>query len=197
MRPSGNQLLKPLDHDHWPSHDLIGTDRSGLPSAGEEGDIDSVLNILQEVADPEVPIVSVVELGIIRTIEWINGTLKVSVTPTYSGCPATEVIEQHIYEALKISGYKDVIVRQRLSPAWTTDWVTEAGREKLRAYGIAPPLKTTADKQGLLGRSTPQIPCPLCGSHATERVSEFGSTACKALYRCNDCLEPFDYFKCL
>jgi ring-1,2-phenylacetyl-CoA epoxidase subunit PaaD len=186
--------MKPLDD--WPSSDLIGSYRSGLPRAGEEGDIEAVLAVLQEVLDPEVPVVSVVELGIVRGIDWVNGQLMVSVTPTYSGCPATEVIEKHIHEALVAAGYPDPLLQRRLSPAWTTDWLTEAGREKLRAYGIAPPVGS-ASKRSLIGQSDPIVPCPLCGSEATERVSEFGSTACKALYRCCDCLEPFDYFKCL
>ncbi|XKH59974.1 phenylacetate-CoA oxygenase subunit PaaJ [Halomonas sediminis] len=194
MLPSGNHPSKPVDD--WPSSDLIGSDRSGLPHAGDEGDIDAVRAVLQEVPDPEVPVVSVVELGIVRDIEWLDGRLVVSVTPTYSGCPATEVIEQHIHEALVAAGYPDPLIQRRLSPAWTTDWLTEAGREKLRAYGIAPPVGS-ASKHSLVGQADPVVPCPLCGSEATERVSEFGSTACKALYRCRDCLEPFDYFKCL
>lgn len=194
MLPSGNPPMKPLDE--WPSSDLIGSDRSGLPRAGEEGDIEAVLAVLQEVLDPEVPVVSVVELGIVRDIDWINGQLKVNVTPTYSGCPATEVIEKHIHEALVAAGYPAPLLQRRLSPAWTTDWLTADGREKLRAYGIAPPVGS-ANKRSLIGQSDPIVPCPLCGSEATERVSEFGSTACKALYRCRDCLEPFDYFKCL
>ncbi len=194
MLLSGNPPMKPLDD--WPSSDLIGSDRSGLPRAGDEGDIEAVLAVLQEVLDPEVPVVSVVELGIVRDIAWVNGQLKVSVTPTYSGCPATEVIEKQIHEALVAAGYPDPLLQRRLSPAWTTDWLTEAGREKLRAYGIAPPVGS-ASKRSLIGQSDPIVPCPLCGSEATERVSEFGSTACKALYRCRDCLEPFDYFKCL
>lgn len=194
MLPSGNHPSKPADD--WPSSDLIGSDRSGLPRAGAVGNVDAVRDVLQEVPDPEVPVVSVVELGIVRDIDWVDGQLQVCVTPTYSGCPATEVIEQHIYEALTASGYRDPLIQRRLSPAWTTDWLTEAGREKLRAYGIAPPVGS-ASKRSLTGQSDPVVPCPLCGSELTERVSEFGSTACKALYRCRDCLEPFDYFKCL
>ncbi|MDN3562207.1 phenylacetate-CoA oxygenase subunit PaaJ [Halomonas sp. FeN2] len=199
MQPSGNHPSASSDDkliDDWPSSDLIGSDRSGLPPAGDEGDVNAVLAVLQEVPDPEVPVVSVVELGIVRDIDWLDGRLAVSVTPTYSGCPATEVIEQHIHEALVAAGYSDPLIQRRLSPAWTTDWLSEAGREKLRAYGIAPPVES-ASKRSLTGQPDPVVPCPLCGSNATERVSEFGSTACKALYRCRDCLEPFDYFKCL
>ncbi|MCD6005244.1 phenylacetate-CoA oxygenase subunit PaaJ [Halomonas sp. IOP_6] len=214
MRPSGNPPPapvsdgpidnRPIDNrptddwptDDWPSSDLIGSDRRGLPPAGEKGDIDAVLAVLEQVPDPEVPVVSVVELGIVRDIDWVDDRLAVNVTPTYSGCPATEVIEQHIHEALVAAGYSDPLIQRRLSPAWTTDWLTNAGREKLRAYGIAPPVGS-ASKRSLTGQSDPVVPCPLCGSNTTERVSEFGSTACKALYRCRDCLEPFDYFKCL
>lgn len=199
MQPSGNHPSASSDDkliDDWPSSDLIGSDRCGLPPAGDEGDVNAVLAVLQEVPDPEVPVVSVVELGIVRDIAWLDGRLVVNVTPTYSGCPATEVIEQHIHEALVAAGYADPLIQRRLSPAWTTDWLSEAGREKLRAYGIAPPVGS-ASKRSLTGQSDPVVPCPLCGSTATERVSEFGSTACKALYRCRDCLEPFDYFKCL
>ncbi|MGP5712346.1 1,2-phenylacetyl-CoA epoxidase subunit PaaD [Vreelandella alkaliphila] len=203
MQPSGNPPPAPgsdglIDNrsDDWPSSDLIGSDRRGLPPAGKQGDVDAVLAVLQQVLDPEVPVVSVVELGIVRAIDWVDGRLVVNVTPTYSGCPATEVIEQHIHEALVAAGYPDPLIQRRLSPAWTTDWLTNAGREKLRAYGIAPPVGS-ASKRSLTGQSDPVVPCPLCGSNTTERVSEFGSTACKALYRCRDCLEPFDYFKCL
>ncbi|MFU1519050.1 1,2-phenylacetyl-CoA epoxidase subunit PaaD [Vreelandella alkaliphila] len=195
-RPIDNRPIDNRPTDDWPSSDLIGSDRRGLPPAGEKGDIDAVLAVLEQVPDPEVPVVSVVELGIVRDIDWVDDRLAVNVTPTYSGCPATEVIEQHIHEALVAAGYSDPLIQRRLSPAWTTDWLTNAGREKLRAYGIAPPVGS-ASKRSLTGQSDPVVPCPLCGSNTTERVSEFGSTACKALYRCRDCLEPFDYFKCL
>ncbi|WP_431025962.1 1,2-phenylacetyl-CoA epoxidase subunit PaaD [Halomonas sp. H5] len=174
---------------------LIDSDRGGLPQAGAEGDEAAVMAVLQEVLDPEVPAVSVVELGIVREVRWVEGRLSVAVTPTYSGCPATEVIEAAIHRALVTAGYADPHIERRLSPAWTTDWITEEGRDKLRAYGIAPPVGS-ASKRSLLGPE-PQVPCPQCGSLETERVSEFGSTACKALYRCLSCLEPFDYFKCL
>jgi ring-1,2-phenylacetyl-CoA epoxidase subunit PaaD len=196
-RPDTRRPDAPAEgQDDWPSTDLIGSDRRGLPPAGPEGDVDAVLAVLQEVPDPEVPAVSVVELGIVREIDWQDGQVRVGVTPTYSGCPATEAIEQHIEEALVAAGYRAPRIERRLSPAWTTDWITEAGREKLRAFGIAPPVGR-ASKRSLTGGDDPEVPCPQCGSHDTERVSEFGSTACKALYRCRECLEPFDYFKCL
>jgi ring-1,2-phenylacetyl-CoA epoxidase subunit PaaD len=136
--------------------------------------------VLKQVPDPEIPAVSVIDLGIVRSVE--EG--KVTITPTYSGCPATQFIEQNIREALDAAGYRDVAIETQLAPAWTTDWISEEGKEKLRAYGIAPPdLARTAT-------------CPQCGSTDTEEVSRFGSTPCKAQWRCKSCLEPFDRFKC-
>lgn len=169
-----------------------------------------VLAWLSEVMDPEVPVVSVVDLGIVRDVHWMDGAddvppsagVQVTVTPTYSGCPATEVIAQSIRDALHARGVDRVEVLTRLSPAWTTDWMTQKGREALRAYGIAPPVHLTVDTDSArpvditaLLTNRPAVPCPLCGSGKTRLLSQFGSTACKALYRCNDCLEPFDYFK--
>ena len=150
---------------------------------------------LAELPDPEVPVVSVVDLGMIRDVEISDGAVRVSVAPTYSGCPATDVIEQNIVSCLRDKGIADVTIRRVLSPPWTTDWISEAGREKLRAYGIAPPIGP-AGKRSLLG-ALPKIACPRCASSNTEQVSEFGSTACKASYKCRDCLEPFEYFKCI
>ncbi|MDH4314241.1 MAG: phenylacetate-CoA oxygenase subunit PaaJ [Gammaproteobacteria bacterium] len=150
---------------------------------------------LAELPDPEVPVVSVVDLGMIRDVEISDGAVRVSVAPTYSGCPATDVIEQNIVSCLRDKGIADVTIRRVLSPPWTTDWISEAGREKLRAYGIAPPIGS-AGKRSLLG-ALPKIACPCCASSNTEQVSEFGSTACKASYKCRDCLEPFEYFKCI
>ncbi len=174
---------------------LIDSDRAGLPRAGAEGDVNAVMAVLQEVHDPEIPAVSVVELGIVREAGWIEGRLAVAVTPTYSGCPATEMIEAEIHQALVTAGYTDPRIERRFSPAWTTDWITDEGRNKLRTYGIAPPVGSASIRS--LMDPEPQVPCPQCGSLETERVSEFGSTACKALYKCQSCLEPFDYFKCL
>ena len=156
---------------------------------------DDIWQLLDEVKDPEVPAVSVVELGIVRTVSWDGVALEIDVTPTYSGCPATELIEELIAEAMRLAGIRDVRINRVLTPAWTTDWVTAEGKEKLRAFGIAPP-QGSSSKLSLLGQSE-VIGCPHCGSDQTEQVSEFGSTACKALYRCKDCLEPFDYFKCI
>lgn len=150
--------------------------------------------ILAEVPDPEIPVLSIEELGVLREVRIDGDTIQVWVTPTYSGCPAMDMIEVHIKAALQEHGYSKVHINTVLDPPWTTDWISEAARQKLRAYGIAPPLGK-ADKKSLRGVDQ-QIPCPLCGSKHTEMLSLFGSTACKALYRCLDCREPFDYFKC-
>ncbi|TYC63002.1 phenylacetate-CoA oxygenase subunit PaaJ [Stappia sp. BW2] len=164
---------------------------------------DQVWDWLSEVPDPEIPVVSVTDLGIVREVRWDEGTLVVAVTPTYSGCPATAVIDLMIETHLREKGIDDLRLERRLSPPWTTDWVSEEGRDKLRAYGIAPPVDGTASDgmtagraARLSGKSNLVIVCPRCGSNQTERVSQFGSTPCKASYRCRDCLEPFDYFKC-
>ncbi|MEO1000308.1 MAG: 1,2-phenylacetyl-CoA epoxidase subunit PaaD [Pseudomonadota bacterium] len=146
------------------------------------------------VPDPEVPCVTVADLGILRSVRLEGGVAVAEVTPTYSGCPATLAIELAIEAALRDAGFEARIERV-LSPAWTTDWITEEGREKLRAYGIAPPVGGSNSKMALFGETV--VACPLCGSEDTERVSEFGSTPCKAQYRCRSCREPFDYFKCL
>ena len=136
--------------------------------------------VLKDVPDPEIPAVSILDLGIVRSVE--EG--KVIITPTYSGCPATQFIEQSIREALDAAGYRNVVIETVLSPPWTTDWISEEGRRKLAAYGIAPPDLAKA------------ATCPRCGSADTEEVSRFGSTPCKAQWRCKSCLEPFDRFKC-
>lgn len=155
---------------------------------------EQVLDWLSEVADPEIPVLSITDLGIVRDVTVDDG-VTVALTPTYSGCPATEVIEQSVVEALQKHGIEDVVIERVLSPAWTTDWISAEGRDKLRDYGIAPP-EEGASKRALLG-GTRKIACPRCDSLDTEVVSEFGSTACKASYRCRACLEPFEYFKCI
>jgi ring-1,2-phenylacetyl-CoA epoxidase subunit PaaD len=151
-------------------------------------------DILARVPDPEIPAISVTELGIVRDVQAVEAGVDVVVTPTYSGCPATEVIERSIREALSAAGARDVRVRQQLSPAWSTDWIAEDARERLRAYGIAPPGERPAGGPQPLS-FVPRVACPRCGSADTERLSQFGSTACKALYRCRACREPFEYFK--
>lgn len=150
--------------------------------------------VLARVADPEIPVISVTELGIVREVRADGEALEVVVTPTYSGCPATEVIERSIAEALREAGAADVRVETRLAPAWSTDWIAPEAQEKLRRYGIAPPGAHTAAEPRTIGFA-PRVGCPLCGSGNTERLSAFGATACKALYRCRDCREPFEYFK--
>lgn len=167
-------------------------------------DIQMVRHWLAQVPDPEIPVISLTDLGIIRGVEWQDDTLVVTVTPTYSGCPATSVINLDIEAALRAKGIQKLRLERQLSPPWTTDWITSEGREKLRAYGIAPPVDGTAADGRLAGRiarlagtSNLVIACPRCGSTKTEKISQFGSTPCKASYRCTDCLEPFDYFKCI
>jgi ring-1,2-phenylacetyl-CoA epoxidase subunit PaaD len=151
-------------------------------------------DILDRVPDPEIPVISVTELGIVRDVRAAADGVDVVVTPTYSGCPATEVIERSIREALTAAGAAQVRVTTQLAPAWTTDWIGPAAQEKLRAYGIAPPgTQRAAEAQPL--NFMPRIECPRCGSADTERLSQFGATACKALYRCRSCREPFEYFK--
>ena len=164
---------------------------------------DEIWGWLGDVPDPEIPVVSVTELGIVRDVRYEDETLVVAVTPTFSGCPATAVIDRMIEEKLRDKGVADLRLERRLSPPWTTDWVTEEAREKLRDFGIAPPIDGTssdgmsAKAARLSGQSNLSVACPRCGSANTERVSQFGSTPCKAAWRCRDCLEPFDYFKCI
>jgi ring-1,2-phenylacetyl-CoA epoxidase subunit PaaD len=147
---------------------------------------DDVWAILAELPDPEIPAISLTDLGIIRDVAWEGETLAVTVTPTYSGCPATSVINFEIEKALREAGIPDIELRRQLAPPWTTDWLSESGRAKLEAYGIAPPAAARGPEK-----------CPHCGSAHFERISQFGSTPCKAQWRCTDCLEPFDYFKCI
>ncbi len=154
-----------------------------------------IWTFLEEVADPEIPVLSIIDLGVVRSVEQIQDNWLVTITPTYSGCPAMKVIEQQIIEKLEEKGLPGATVHLTLSPAWTTDWISEEGKRKLHAYGIAPP-ENEPDKSVLFG-SPVVVPCPRCDSKNTRMVSQFGSTACKAHYQCNECLEPFDYFKCL
>ena len=144
--------------------------------------METLWEVLEGVADPEIPVVSVVDLGIVRDVS----PERVTITPTYTGCPATQVIERDIRDALDAAGYRNVSIENVLAPPWTTDWISEAGKAKLKAYGIAPPLAA--------GQRA--VECPQCGSANTEEISRFGSTPCKALWRCRSCAEPFDLFKC-
>jgi ring-1,2-phenylacetyl-CoA epoxidase subunit PaaD len=160
---------------------------------------DAVWAALGEVPDPEVPAISIVELGIVRDVAWTGERWRVAVTPTYSGCPATEMITTMIRERLADIGLTDIDIEQRLSPPWTTDWLAPEARSKLAGFGIAPPhiLGGRIDVAGIspLRRTGVVVPCPRCGSQHTSLLSQFGSTACKAQYRCDECREPFDYFK--
>jgi len=165
--------------------------------------VDTQLNIEDQIVkdalisltDPEIPVLSIMDMGIVRSLEQKDKTLHIQITPTYSGCPAMDTIATDIKLKLESLGYSATI-ELVLSPAWTTDWITANGREKLEAYGIAAPLTEDADKSALFDQKR-IVPCPQCQSTNTSMISQFGSTACKALFKCNDCLEPFDYFKCL
>lgn len=149
-------------------------------------DVDEIWTWLDAVPDPEIPVISVVDLGIVRNLAWDQDTLEVAVTPTYSGCPATRVISMDIETALRDRGLNDIRIKTQISPPWTTDWLSDKGRAKLEEYGIAPPRITGGPER-----------CPQCHDRNVSLVSQFGSTPCKAHWRCNACLEPFDYFKCI
>ena len=165
-----------------------------MSAAIAESAVDRAWDVLDRVMDPEIPVISVVDLGIVREVRDRGDVVEVVITPTYSGCPATRQIEQDIRAALADAGV-EARLSTVLSPAWTTDWISEAGRQKLESYGIAPPVGK-AGKQAMFA-AVPQVACPQCGSGETEMISEFGSTPCKALWRCTQCREPFDYFKCI
>lgn len=152
-------------------------------------------SVLQTVKDPEIPVLSIVDLGIVRAVKFEDESDKIEVviTPTYSGCPAMDVISMSIRMEFMNKGYTSIKISQQLSPPWTTDWMTDEGKQKLKEYGIAPPVNKVLDSQHLQNLC---VPCPQCNSYDTHLVSEFGSTACKALFQCDDCKEPFDYFKC-
>ncbi len=159
-----------------------------------------IWSILETVTDPEVPVLTVTDLGIIRDVilhpPLGDGGIEVIITPTYTGCPAMDMIAMNIRLALAEQGYKNVKITSVLSPAWTTDWMSEGGKRKLKEYGIAPPNTGQQVCNDKLFAEAEAVQCPHCNSHHTHRISEFGSTACKALYQCDDCKEPFDYFKC-
>jgi ring-1,2-phenylacetyl-CoA epoxidase subunit PaaD len=160
------------------SREFIQSDAAGVGRLDTKG----IWQVLESVPDPEIPVVSVVDLGIVRDVTPEG----VTITPTYTGCPATQVIERDIRDALDAAGYRNVAIHTTLSPPWTTDWISEAGKAKLKAFGIAPPVPA----------GERAVECPQCGSTRTEEISRFGSTPCKAQWRCRDCLEPFDLFKC-
>jgi len=160
-----------------------------------ESKVEMVKTLLSEIPDPEVPVITIADLGILREVKEQDGKIIVTITPTYSGCPAMKAIENEISSLLKKNSIDHFEIKYTFSPAWTTDWMNDHAKEKLREYGIAPPEKTTSDKSVLMLQKKVKN-CPRCGSENTEMISAFGSTACKALYRCKNCGEPFDYFKC-
>lgn len=159
---------------------------------------EKILSILQTINDPEIPVLTIADLGILRNVNIIHPykSVEVTITPTYSGCPAMDIIAMNIRMQLMKEGYSDVTVTKVLAPAWTTDWMTESGKEKLKAYGIAPPGAGRGNDPAVLFAEDRKVQCPQCNSWNTNLISEFGSTSCKSLYRCNNCLEPFDHFKC-
>lgn len=165
----------------------------------EKATVDAVWAILETVNDPEIPVLSITDLGIVRNVsinhqtESNNPIITITITPTYSGCPAMDLIRVQINMAMIAAGFHQIKIEQSLSPAWTTDWITENGKQQLKAYGIAPPVGKSLDIAYL---EDLVIECPQCNSTNTILIAEFGSTACKALFKCNDCKEPFDYFKC-
>ncbi len=177
---------------------LSGIFDPGTPMMGDQNPIteERILAILDRVKDPEIPVISLIDLGVVNGIDVsASGAVTVTITPTYTGCPAMDVMKADILTELGNAGIEDVRVELVLAPAWSTDRITEGGKRKLKEYGIAPP-ETTADIRALKGKA-PIVECPQCGSEDTVMLSAFGSTACKALWKCNTCLEPFDQFKCL
>ena len=152
----------------------------------QQASIAQIWDWLDAVPDPEIPVISVVDLGIVRDVAWVGEAVVVKVTPTYSGCPATSIINLDIETALRAKGLDRIVIERQLSPAWTTDWLSQKGRARLEDYGIAPPQPAGGPQR-----------CPQCHSTSVERLSQFGSTPCKAQWRCTECLEPFDYFKCI
>jgi ring-1,2-phenylacetyl-CoA epoxidase subunit PaaD len=156
---------------------------------------EKILSLLSEIPDPEIPVINIHELGILRDVEVNGNDVEVIITPTYSGCPAMKQIEEDIIEKLKSIGIENVKVKMVYHPAWTTDWLTDEAKEKLRKFGIAPPEKTSLNTH-ILHQENKIISCPHCGSKNTELISQFSSTACKSIYKCRDCKEPFEYFKC-
>ena len=158
---------------------------------------DKIWALLEEIPDPEIPVLSIHDLGIVRKIDEINNEIIVTITPTYSGCPAMNVFEADIVTTLNKYGYDNVSIKTIYDPPWTTDWLSEEAKKKLQDYGIAPPEQKTTDKNALLVDDRKSVTCPQCKSTSSKMISQFGSTACKSLYQCNDCMEPFDYFKCI
>ena len=156
-----------------------------------------IWEFLSTIPDPEIPVITIEELGVLRDVKVTPEKVIITITPTYTGCPAMKLFEDEIVKTLNSKGIESVEIKMVYFPAWTTDWMTDEAKEKLRKYGIAPPVKGTEDKGVLFSSDKKIVRCPQCNSENTQLKSQFGSTACKALYQCNDCLEPFDYFKCI
>ena len=167
-----------------------------MSAATQESQEQIVWSIVGNIPDPEIPVLTLADLGVIRSVTVSEDSVTVGISPTYSGCPATEFIQQNITDELQQNGFENVQTEQVLSPAWTTDWISQDGRRKLKEYGIVPPQKAADSKRALFHEEL-EIACPRCSSTSTTKVSEFGSTPCKSSYKCNECLEPFEYFKCL
>jgi ring-1,2-phenylacetyl-CoA epoxidase subunit PaaD len=157
---------------------------------------ESIFSLLSEISDPEIPVISIVELGVIRDVIISGKDIEVIITPTYSGCPAMKQMEDDVRKKMQEQGFENIKITTVYNPAWTTDWLSEEAKLKLQKYGIAPPEESTTDKSFLTGKPK-HVTCPRCKSKNTVMISQFGSTACKALYKCNECLEVFDYFKCI
>jgi ring-1,2-phenylacetyl-CoA epoxidase subunit PaaD len=170
--------------------------RAGSQTSERRPSVELIRQWLESVADPEIPVLTIGDLGVLQDVRWEDDRLVVTITPTYSGCPAMQTIRTDIVDTLRTRGIEPVQVLERHAPAWTTDWMSDEGKRKLREYGIAPPEGRPASRAVLFGAPA-QPACPRCGSRESEQLSEFGSTACKAHYRCQSCLEPFDYFKCI
>ena len=163
----------------------------------EKKSYQSIWKLLEQIPDPEIPVLSILDLGVVRNVRSEDEVLVVTITPTYSGCPAMNQIEDDIVAKLKVNGVVDVRVDMTYDPPWTTEWMNDDARKRLEEYGIAPPIRGSQDKGTLFKEGVKNVGCPVCKSKNTTLISQFGSTACKALYKCNDCLEPFDYFKCI
>jgi ring-1,2-phenylacetyl-CoA epoxidase subunit PaaD len=188
-------MTRPAD-PHVSGNDVLGNEAGGVTSRVATRAERDVWALLEDVPDPEIPVLSVVELGVIRYVRGVDRRkIEVGVSPTYTGCPATEVIQGAIRTKLQAAGFGDIRIDPVLAPPWTSDWLTESAREKLKDYGIAPPAHAVGNARHLFRE--PKVQCPCCSSPQTQRLSEFGSTPCKALYRCSACLEPFEYFKCI
>jgi ring-1,2-phenylacetyl-CoA epoxidase subunit PaaD len=172
---------------------MVTNDDNDLMILEKKISVEKVWQILEKIFDPEIPVLSIVDLGIVRDVHINKSEVTIFITPTYSGCPAMDLIAMNIRMELLQKGFTHIKITQQLSPAWTTDWMTQRGKQKLKEYGIAPPQGKIIDQQFL---ENLKVKCPQCHSKNTKLLSQFGSTSCKALYQCQDCKEPFDYFKC-